>query len=267
MWKTIFVRVKNTAVKMMVPIVLVLCFVNLGAIHVPTMRRVKNYDTAISFSCRNTLFHRNFALEAKKKGSKFISDDLLSTLESEIEEKEKIKLPEISVEGVEAKSINIKDKKLGKLGLSSDLLSSLIDSEEDETSGNKKKKDKKKDKKKSSSSNIEDDANANANDSYEENNFVNEKQEAAATLEVNDEVSQSEQIVEQSVRRDKPSSRVRFTESTQPGYVMMGLEKVGLMYGNEVILKDATFSVQTGERVGLVGPNGGGKVEKIVTFK
>ena len=49
-------------------------------------------------------------------------------------------------------------------------------------------------------------------------------------------------------------------ESSQPDYVMMGMENVGLMYGNEVILKDATFSVQTGERVGLVGPNGGGKV-------
>ena len=52
-------------------------------------------------------------------------------------------------------------------------------------------------------------------------------------------------------------------ESSQPDYVMMGMEKVGLMYGNEVILKDATFSVQTGERVGLVGPNGGGKVRSI----
>ena len=51
-------------------------------------------------------------------------------------------------------------------------------------------------------------------------------------------------------------------ESSQPDYVMMGMEKVGLMYGNEVIIKDATFSVQTGERVGLVGPNGGGKVTK-----
>ena len=65
------------------------------------------------------------------------------------------------------------------------------------------------------------------------------------------------------MRREKPSSRVRFMESSQPDYVMMGMEKVGLMYGNEVILKDATFSVQTGERVGLVGPNGGGKVRSI----
>lgn len=61
-------------------------------------------------------------------------------------------------------------------------------------------------------------------------------------------------------RKDKPSSRVRFTASAQPNFVSIGLDKVSLLFGNEVVLKDATFSVNTGERVGLVGPNGGGKV-------
>jgi len=62
-------------------------------------------------------------------------------------------------------------------------------------------------------------------------------------------------------RKDKPNSKVRFSsESTQPDFVSMGLEKVSLMFGDEAVLKDATFSVSTGERVGLVGPNGGGKV-------
>mmetsp|Transcript_28500 Transcript_28500/g.47893 ORF Transcript_28500/g.47893 Transcript_28500/m.47893 type:complete len:908 (-) Transcript_28500:261-2984(-) len=65
--------------------------------------------------------------------------------------------------------------------------------------------------------------------------------------------------LEQKTRRDKPSARVRLTESSQPGFVMMGLEKVSLMYGNEVVLKDGSFQVTSGERVGLVGPNGGGK--------
>lgn len=73
-------------------------------------------------------------------------------------------------------------------------------------------------------------------------------------------VSTCELTVEQKVKRDNPSSRIRFTESAQPGFVMMGLDKVGLMYGNEVVLKNASFTVTTGERVGLVGPNGGGKV-------
>ena len=44
---------------------------------------------------------------------------------------------------------------------------------------------------------------------------------------------------------------------------MMGLDKVGLVYGNEVVLKDASFSVSTGERVGLVGPNGSGKTTQL----
>jgi ATP-binding cassette subfamily F protein 3 len=44
---------------------------------------------------------------------------------------------------------------------------------------------------------------------------------------------------------------------------MMALEGVGLMYGNQVVLKDASFSVTTGERIGLVGPNGGGKTTQL----
>ena len=106
------------------------------------------------------LRNSNFALNAKKKASKFISDDLLSTLESELEEKEKIKMPVITVEtnskDDDLKSINFKDKKFGKLGLSSDLLSSIVVEEEitasEETNENKKKKDKKKKKKGSSES-------------------------------------------------------------------------------------------------------------------
>ena len=68
--------------------------------------------------------------------------------------------------------------------------------------------------------------------------------------------------IEQRVRKERPPSRIRFAESAQPDYVMMALEGVGLMYGNQVVLKDATFSVTTGERIGLVGPNGGGKVTR-----
>lgn len=114
----------------------------------------------IRLSKRFCLRNRNFALNAKKKASKFISDDLLSTLESEIEEKEKIKMPVITVDASnkdeDLKSISFKDKKFGKLGLSSDLLSSIIDDEEttvsEDSNENKKKKDKKKKKKGSSNS-------------------------------------------------------------------------------------------------------------------
>lgn len=115
----------------------------------------------IRLAKRSYLGTCNFALNAKKKASKFISDDLLSTLESEIEEKEKIKMPIITVDtnnnkDEDLKSISFKDKKFGKLGLSSDLLSSIVDDEvttaSEDSNENKKKKDKKKKKKGSSNS-------------------------------------------------------------------------------------------------------------------
>jgi ABC-type multidrug transport system fused ATPase/permease subunit len=67
------------------------------------------------------------------------------------------------------------------------------------------------------------------------------------------------------VRKEKPSSRIRFVESTQPDYVSIGLDKIELRFGNEPVLKEATLTVSSGERVGLVGPNGGGKVSGFTT--
>jgi ABC-type multidrug transport system fused ATPase/permease subunit len=61
-------------------------------------------------------------------------------------------------------------------------------------------------------------------------------------------------------RKDKPSSRIRFVESSQPDFVSLGLDKVSVAFGDDVVVKDGTFSVSAGERVGLVGPNGAGKV-------
>lgn len=80
--------------------------------------------------------------------------------------------------------------------------------------------------------------------------------------ETNDKEHKAEkQQAKAEKRKDKPSGRIRFsTDGTQPDFVSMGLDKVSLVFGNEVVLKDATMSVSTGERVGLVGPNGGGKV-------
>eukprot|EP01036_Dinobryon_divergens_P026010 gene26010-34611_t len=149
------------------------------------------------------------------------------------------------------KSISFKDKKFGKLGLSSDLLSSIIDDEvttaSEDSNENKKKKDKKKKKKGSSNSesSVEEEDTVVHDEVPEESNNLVENVVPVVELD------EPEITVEQRVRREKPSSRVRFMESSQPDYVMMGMENVGLMYGNEVILKDATFSVQTGERVGL----------------
>ena len=71
------------------------------------------------------------------------------------------------------------------------------------------------------------------------------------------------ETIEQKLRRERPPSRVKFAESSQPGYAMLALESVGLVFGNEEILIDSSFSVSTGERVGLVGPNGSGKTTQL----
>ncbi len=60
----------------------------------------------------------------------------------------------------------------------------------------------------------------------------------------------------------RSSSNIRLSDNAQQDYVMMGLNKVQVVFGDNVVLRDASFSACTGERVGLVGPNGGGKVRQ-----
>ena len=196
-----------------------------------------------------------------------------------------------------------KEKKLAKLGLSDAFLSSIeeidaggavatpqFDSVEDlgESGG---KKDKKKDKKKKKQ---QQEGGADENDEDEEKEEVAAETEAFAemtaqgvvpsapidshadkTLDEEDEgegesdlpapvpISDDGTTLEQRLRKEKGSSRVRFAESSQPDYVQLAMEKISLVYGNEVVLKDASFSVETGERIGLVGPNGGGKTTSL----
>jgi ABC-type molybdenum transport system ATPase subunit/photorepair protein PhrA len=61
---------------------------------------------------------------------------------------------------------------------------------------------------------------------------------------------------EERLRKERPPPRVRITESQQPGFVSMKLSNVGVVFRNQEVLKDATWDVKTGERVGLVGANG-----------
>ena len=93
---------------------------------------------------------------------------------------------------------------------------------------------------------------------------VEQQEVVEAALEIEElPVDPKEETLEQRVRREKPPSRMRFTESSQPGFVMMGLENVGLVFGNNEILADSSFSVSSGEKVGLVGPNGSGKTSQL----
>jgi len=74
-----------------------------------------------------------------------------------------------------------------------------------------------------------------------------------------DEEAESGEELEAKMRRAKPKAQVKITESSQPGFVSLGLSGVSMYIKNQEVLSDASWSVQTGERVGLVGANGCGK--------
>jgi ATP-binding cassette, subfamily F, member 3 len=64
--------------------------------------------------------------------------------------------------------------------------------------------------------------------------------------------------LKEKAQKGRPSAgRVRIDTNVQPGYVRLALEKVTVNFKNQDVLTDATWQVQTGDRVGLVGANGG----------
>lgn len=219
-------------------------------------RRVVNHSS-------NDLQSGLVCLNAKKK-SKLISDDFLSSIDLDDQAQTEDKTTKISP-NLDLKKV---DKKLSKLGISDDLLMSLSDvSESTMEVENGKSKKKKKDKGKSKGKSDGSDE-SSEQDSSEE--FVTSTHDAVTEASSSEEQDNSDggsiegtETIEERVRKERPPARVRFAESSQPDYVMMALEKVELMYGNKVVLKDASFSVTTGERVGLVGPNGGGKTTQL----
>lgn len=72
-----------------------------------------------------------------------------------------------------------------------------------------------------------------------------------------------ELTLEDKVRKDRPPPRIRVMESSQPGYTSLRLENVGITFRNQEVLKDVTWGVQTGDRIGLVGKNGAGKTTQL----
>lgn len=193
---------------------------------------------------------RQLQLFAKKK-TKLISDDFLLLLEEE-----NAPLTESKISAIDDVKPNKKAKKLGKLGISENLLNAIDFAEEAEDQGSLTNSEGKKKKKK-----------GKVDDSLrDEQTDVIVEEVASADVEIMEELSVIDLVaetLEQKLRKERPPGRVRFAESSQPDFVMMALEKVGLIYGNQMVLKDASFSVTTGERVGLVGPNGGGKTTQL----
>lgn len=71
------------------------------------------------------------------------------------------------------------------------------------------------------------------------------------------EEEKDEETLEEKIRKARPPPRVRISSSSQPGYVSLRLDGVAVTFRNQEVIKDATWEVKTGDRIGLVGPNGG----------
>jgi hypothetical protein len=57
--------------------------------------------------------------------------------------------------------------------------------------------------------------------------------------------------LEDKVRKERPPPRIRVMESSQPGYTSLRLENVGIIFRNQEVLKQVTWGVSTGDRIGL----------------
>lgn len=69
--------------------------------------------------------------------------------------------------------------------------------------------------------------------------------------------------LEQRIRKERPPPRIRVMESSQPNYSALRLENIGITFRDQEVLKDVTWGVQTGDRIGLVGHNGAGKTTQL----
>lgn len=78
----------------------------------------------------------------------------------------------------------------------------------------------------------------------------------AATVAAAPPKTEKKATLEERIKKERPPPRVRVMEGVQPGYVSLRLENVAVTFRNQEVLKDVTWGVNTGDRVGLVGANG-----------
>lgn len=69
--------------------------------------------------------------------------------------------------------------------------------------------------------------------------------------------------MEERLRKERPPPRIRIMDSAQPDYTALRLEKIAVTFRDQPVLTDATWTVQTGDRIGLVGANGAGKTTQL----
>jgi len=89
----------------------------------------------------------------------------------------------------------------------------------------------------------------------EEDGSVNGEEESG--------IDRTKLTLEDKIRKERPPPRIRVMESSQPGYTALRLENVGITFRDQEVLKDVTWGVQTGDRIGLVGANGAGKTTQL----
>lgn len=53
---------------------------------------------------------------------------------------------------------------------------------------------------------------------------------------------------------------MKLSETETPSLVSVDVQNVGILFGDRCLLKNMSFVMKSGDRVGIVGPNGSGKV-------
>ena len=75
--------------------------------------------------------------------------------------------------------------------------------------------------------------------------------------------SKKKLTLEERIRKERPPPRIRVMESSQPDFTSLRLEGIGIFFRDQEVLKDVTWGVSTGDRIGLVGANGAGKTTQL----
>lgn len=68
-------------------------------------------------------------------------------------------------------------------------------------------------------------------------------------------------------RREKPGKvNLQVQEARKSGKLVIEAEKISFGYGDDLIIKDFSFTLQRGDKLGIVGPNGSGKTTLVNLF-
>ena len=95
---------------------------------------------------------------------------------------------------------------------------------------------------------------------------VNGDDATATTATTEEQQPPSKKIkltAEERIRKERPPPRIRVMESSQPDYTALRFENIAITFRDQPVLTSATWGVQTGDRIGLVGANGAGKTTQL----